>query len=200
MASPEGIIKFQQVWECLPLPDLPSLWELCWWRNLLVRYGLVGASDGVGYGNVSRRCGEGAHFFITGSGTGGLPELRPEHCVEVWAVELEQNLVYSRGLLRPSSESLTHAALYVCSPTIGAVVHAHHGALWHRLWGVVPTTDPAIPYGTPELAYALQELYQQHRLGCSGLIVMGGHKEGLLSFGNTLADAVGVLLYWLTQG
>lgn len=200
MFSSEGLIRFDHAWERLPLAESAELWELCWWRNLLFRQGLIGAFEGIGYGNVSRRCGDGAHFFITGSGTGTLPELRPEHCVEVWAVELERGFLRCRGVVCPSSESLTHAALYLCSPAIGAVVHVHHGWLWDRLREVVPTTDAAIPYGTPELARALRELYRQHRLGCSGLIVMGGHAEGLLSFGATLADAVGVLLYWLTEG
>ncbi len=201
MLKPEGVIKFHDVWQQGPLPDSPLLWELCRWRNLLFRCGLIGATDGVGYGNLSVRCGEGVHFFITGSGTGCLPELRPEHCAEVFAVDIEHNRLFSRGLVRASSESLSHAALYRSSPLIGAVLHVHHHGLWQRLRGRVPTTEEHYTYGTPELALALQSLYHRFSLGQRGLIVMGGHPDGLLSFGATLEEVASLVLEALqTEG
>ncbi|GBD06845.1 Methylthioribulose-1-phosphate dehydratase [bacterium HR21] len=195
MSIPEGVLKFQLDWEQAPLPRTPQLEELCSWRAVLFRHGLIGAgADGVGYGNVSIRSGAGARFLITGTGTGPLPELTPEHCTEVLDADLERNRVRCRGPVRPSSESLTHAALYLCSPEIGAVVHVHDSQLWHRLLNKAPTTAPTIPYGTPELAADIQRLVHSHRLLPSGLIVMGGHPDGLLSFGTTLPEAVTLLL------
>ncbi|MEN3026412.1 MAG: class II aldolase/adducin family protein [Chlorobiota bacterium] len=200
MYASEGTVKFEYQWERIPLPESPQLRELCRWRNLLFRYGLIGAdSAGVGYGNVSIRYGEGARFLITGNGTGRIAELTAEGCSEVMEVDIHRNFLRCRGLVRASSESLSHAALYLSSPAIGAVVHVHHRTLWERLFGVCPTTDPAIPYGTPELALALMRLVVEHRLERRGLIVMGGHKDGLLSFGSTLQEAVQILLQRLTE-
>ncbi|MCS6966564.1 MAG: class II aldolase/adducin family protein [Candidatus Kapabacteria bacterium] len=195
MPPPEGIIKFHQVWEKAPPPMSPLVCQMCFWRNILFQHGLIGATaDGIGYGNVSIRCAPGIRFFITGSGTGGIPELTPEHCTEVVSVDIHRNTLYCRGPVQASSESLSHAAIYQSSPITGAVIHAHHSALWERLCGIVPTTDAAIPYGTPELAQTLIQLHRANRLGGQGLIVMGGHKDGLLSFAPTIEEAASLLL------
>ena len=194
MPAAEAQLPFELEWEAVPLPELPLLQELCLWRDVLFRNGLIGlTADGIGYGNLSVRSGPGAQFFITGTGTGGLPHMSAEHCSEVLEVELHRPRIRCRGLVRPSSESLSHAALYLCSPAIGAVAHVHDAALWHRLRGKLPTAT-ALGYGTPELAADIQRLVREHRLIPSGVIVMGGHQDGLLSFGQTLCEAVTLLL------
>lgn len=200
MSTAEGILKFQLDWEQAPLPNLPQLEELCRWRAVLFRHGLIGASaDGIGYGNVSIRSGPGSRFLITGTGTGTLPELTPEHCTEVLEADLAGNRIRCRGPVRPSSESLSHAALYLCSPAIGAVVHVHDPQLWQHLLGKAPTTAPTIPYGTPELAAEIQRIVSLSRLFSAGILVMGGHRDGLLSFGRTLPEAVTLLLQLRSQ-
>lgn len=200
MPGSEGILKFTLQWEPSPAVRSPQVRQLCFWRNVLFRFRLIGATaDGIGYGNVSVRCGEGAHFFITGTGTGTIPVLTEEHCCEVLQADIEGNFLRCRGPVRASSESLTHAALYLCSPAIGAVVHAHHRILWERLRGVLPTTSEEFAYGTSELARELMHLYHSRGLGTAGLIVMGGHEEGLLSFGRTLREAASLLLRTLRR-
>ena len=62
--------------------EIRSLAELNAYRRRLLDLRLIGLdSNGVGFGNLSVRDGVSAHFYITGSATGGLPELTPTDCV-----------------------------------------------------------------------------------------------------------------------
>lgn len=59
-----------------------ALAELNECQRKLLELCLMGVdSNGVGFGNLSVRDGVSAHFYITGSATGGLPELTPTDCV-----------------------------------------------------------------------------------------------------------------------
>jgi ribulose-5-phosphate 4-epimerase/fuculose-1-phosphate aldolase len=93
-----------------------------------------------------------------------------------------------------SSESLTHAAIYSCSKETNAVIHVHHKEKWNSLLNHAATTPLETAYGTPEMAYAIQNLILKNNIGNNKLIVMGGHEEGLISFGKTLEEATSTLL------
>ena len=82
-------------------------------------------SNGVGFGNLSVRDGVSGNFYITGSATGGLPELTPTDCVRVVAYDFARNWLRYEGAAIPSSESLTHAAIYESDPSTSAVIHCH---------------------------------------------------------------------------
>ncbi len=197
-APREGILRFECHWHPAPPPEHPLVWELCRWRNKLYRVGLIGATpDGIGYGNVSVRSPEG--FFITGTGTGTVPELTPAGCTEVLSADLAANRVVCRGPVRASSETLTHAALYTCSAEVGAVVHVHHRKLWETLLWKLPTTPVEAEYGTVALARAVAALYPACLHHGQRVLVLGGHPEGLLSFGSTLEEAATALLQLLGQ-
>jgi ribulose-5-phosphate 4-epimerase/fuculose-1-phosphate aldolase len=92
-----------------------------------------------------------------------------------------------------SSESLTHAAIYSCSKETNAVIHVHHKEKWNSLLNHTATTASDTPYGTPEMAYAIQDLIRGNKVG-NHIIVMGGHDEGLIFFGNTLEEATRIIL------
>ena len=64
-------------------------------------------SNGVGFGNLSVRDGSTANFYITGSATGGLPELTLTDCARVVAYDFARNWLSYEGTAIPSSESLT---------------------------------------------------------------------------------------------
>jgi len=64
-------------------------------------------------------------LYITGSATGGLPELTPTDCVRVVAYDFARNWLRYEGAAIPSSESLTHAAVYESDPSTSAVIHCH---------------------------------------------------------------------------
>ncbi len=147
--------------------------------------------EGYGFGNVSVRSPEG--FWITGTQTGGLEALAPEHYVLVTDADPETNAVTSVGPLRPSSEALTHAALYLCDAAIGCVLHVHAPRLWQQAERLgLPLTDPAVSYGTPQMS---AEVVRRYRLleRPHGLIAMGGHEDGLVAFGAT-PDAAGAAI------
>ena len=111
-----------------------------------------------------------------------------------------RNLVESRGSVEPSSETMTHAALYDTSPAIRCVLHAHSPVVWRRARELrIPTTDASIPYGTPEMALAVQRLCDSTALSEIRILAMGGHEDGIVVFGRTPEEAGGVLLKWLSR-
>jgi L-ribulose-5-phosphate 4-epimerase len=103
-----------------------GLAELNAYRRKLLDLGLVGLDPtGVGFGNLSVRDGATKNFYITGSATGGIQELTLTHCPKVVAWDFERNHVRYEGSVMPSSESLTHAAIYESDTSAGAVIHCH---------------------------------------------------------------------------
>ena len=191
---PEGIIKFKAHWRetALPYPEL--LPELIHWRQVLYQAGLIGVCpDGIGYGNISRRVPGTGQFLITGSGTGGLPELTETHFSLVKKVITDNNELWCEGPVIASSESMSHAAVYETWPQAGAVLHIHQAEWWKKWLHKLPTTDPTAEYGTVAMAHSIAGLTrtivaqrQQPKV-----IIMAGHPEGIIAFGEDLKDAVG---------
>jgi ribulose-5-phosphate 4-epimerase/fuculose-1-phosphate aldolase len=129
-------------------------------RRKLLEQRLIGLdANGIGFGNLSIRDGISRNFYITGSATGGLPELRPTDCVRVVAYDFARNWLRYEGAAIPSSESLTHAAIYESDPSTSAVIHCHDPLLWRTLLDGVPTSSKAVAYGTPEMAYEIIRLF-----------------------------------------
>jgi ribulose-5-phosphate 4-epimerase/fuculose-1-phosphate aldolase len=151
-------------------------------------------SNGVGFGNVSVRDGVSKNFYITGSATSGLPELTPIDCVRVVAHDFAKNWLRYEGAAIPSSESLTHAAIYESDPSTSAVIHCHDSGLWATLLERVPATSKAVAYGTPEMAYEIMHLFKVSNAHSEKILVMGGHEGGIVTFGEDLEDAFDVLM------
>jgi ribulose-5-phosphate 4-epimerase/fuculose-1-phosphate aldolase len=97
--------------------------------------------------------------------------------------------------VQSSSEALTHAAIYALDPGIRAVVHVHDADRWQALIDRVPTTSREIAYGTPEMAREFQRLYADTDFRVQGIAVMGGHDEGLVSFGKNINQAADRILH-----
>ncbi len=152
--------------------------------------------NGIGFGNISVRQGT-QRFYISGSGTGGLADLRLRDCAYVTAYDFAQNWVRSEGVAIASSESLTHAALYEADEAIGAVIHGHNSDLWRQLRGVAPTTSSKVEYGTPAMAKEVRRLFRETDARTRRLFVMGGHADGFVTFGRDLRDALSVLMHEL---
>lgn len=184
MKPTDGYIKFDCVWERQPIPAEDALLRrLTSLRDTLATMGLIGIyPDGIGYGNVSMRNPRGPGFFITGTATGGLKTLTREHYAWVTDHSVPANRVFCRGLVRASAESLTHAGLYEARPRVCCVAHVHSSRLWQSLAYRIPTTDDTCAYGTPELSEAIRRLGQSE-LNDAGIIVLGGHEEGLMVYG-----------------
>jgi ribulose-5-phosphate 4-epimerase/fuculose-1-phosphate aldolase len=184
---------------CEPLAgDIASfseLGELNAYRRKLLDLSLIGVDPkGIGFGNLSVRDGASKNFYITGSATGGIPELGLANCVKVVGCDFERNQVRYEGSALPSSESLTHAAIYESEATAGAVVHCHNSKLWAALLNQAPTTSRAAEYGTPKLAYEIMQLFTRTNLQSRKIVVMAGHEGGILTFGRDLEEAFAVLM------
>ena len=188
----KGYVQFRCEWTRAAPPAGPPIAELIAWRNRLHQLGLIGVyPDGIGFGNISGRL-PGGGFVISGTATGAVPVAGPEHFTEVLWSDAAANALICRGPVAASSESLSHAAVYEADPVVRVVMHIHHLKMWQELRGVIPTTALSAEAGTPPMADAIRELVRAGVPG--GLFVMGGHREGLVSFGRTADEAGGRLL------
>jgi L-ribulose-5-phosphate 4-epimerase len=169
-------------------------------RRKLLEQRVMGVdSHGVGFGNLSVRDGWTTSFYITGSATGGLPELTPTDCVRVVAYDFAKNWLRYEGTAIPSSESLTHAAIYESDPSTSAVIHCHDSVLWRTLLDRVPTSSKTVAYGTPEMAYEIMRLFKVSDVRSRKIFVMAGHEGGIVTFGKNLEDAFYVAMRELRE-
>ena len=203
MTKEEGYIKFQCDWEQKSFTFAKKNFNhLNDWRKKLFGLDLVGMDDdGIGYGNVSLREENSNRFYITGSKTGRHEDLNKQHYARVIDYDIDKNWIKCVGQAKASSESLTHAAVYESDPSVRGVIHTHHERLWKMLKNKIPTTDPEVEFGTPEMAREIKRLMDQREVRIEKIIVMGGHKEGLITFGRDLEEAGEVLLkYYNVMG
>jgi len=175
------------------------------WREVLWRLGLLGRDpalyQGLGFGNVSARIGPFGDaprgrrtFLITGTQTAGRRSVDlDDFClVERW--DVGRNRVVSRGPVPPSSESLTHGALYDVAPAVRVVLHGHAPEIWRAARALgIPITRPDAANGTPEMALEVQRLFRETALPSTGILAMGGHPDGVIAFGARAEDAGGTL-------
>lgn len=191
MSIDEGYIKYSLEWTPGPAPMPGVAREIENWRRPLYEAGLIGLYQdlGIGFGNISRRCGGPGQFLISGTQTGDIAETSEQHYALVTAVDIDANTVACVGPVRASSEAMTHAAIYALDERIAAVVHVHSRRLWARCLDRLPTTDPGIAYGTPAMAREFARLFADSDFEQAQVAVMGGHEEGLVSFGPSLAGA-----------
>ena len=121
-----GAVKFHYEFTGKELAPFPGFEELNAARQELRRLGLLGVDEsGIGFGNLSMRDGATDSFYITGSGTGGLPSLRLVDYAKVIAWDFERNWLCCEGREIASAESLTHAAVYSMAAEVRVVVHGH---------------------------------------------------------------------------
>jgi L-ribulose-5-phosphate 4-epimerase len=208
----EGVIKFTAEHEERGL-DPRTLGELCCrltaWREILAKTRLVGQDparyEGAGYGNVSGRLGPPnaargeRSFLVTGTQTGGKRCISLDDYCVVRGYDYLKNRVKSFGRLLPSSESMTHAAIYDLSPQIRYVMHGHTPTIWRRAERLrIPTTDARVPYGTPEMALEVGRL-RSASLSEVKILAMGGHEDGVIVFGHTAEEAGQVLITYLAR-
>lgn len=205
MAKQEGVIKFELVYTSGPALPAETLAELNGWRDALYARRLIGQDParygGYGYGNLSCRLApfdappSARRFAISGTQTGHLAALGPEHYALVLACEPEHNRIVATGPIRPSSESLTHGAVYAIDAALRCVLHVHSPELWQQAAQLhLPITDPAVPYGSPEMAAEVRRLFAETAVAERRVFVMGGHEDGIIAFGPTIAAAGDALL------
>lgn len=199
MTEPEGVIKYRLDYTPSTPENYPEFAESNAWRTILYQLGLIGQDaqryGGLAYGNVSFRLGDTLQFVITGSQTGGLPDLTNEHYSTILSVDPKRNHIAASGAIKPSSEALTHAAVYATGHGVKAVVHVHNPLIWrHYQTLALPTIDATIPYGTQAMAEAVLALFDRNLLTETPIFVMLGHEDGVVAFGDSIANASLVLI------
>jgi hypothetical protein len=168
----QGVVKFNCHWnQSGPVISDEQYEIINYWREILFNMDLIGAyENGVGFGNISMRIQGGNQFVITGSSTGEIPELEPGHYVRVNSFNIEDN-----------------------------AVHVHSIELWNELIYKVPTTNPAMDYGTTGLAKDILRLFEDSDVIEKRIIIMSGDRAGILTFGNDMDEAVNVLMEYLRK-
>ena len=194
-APAEGTIKFtvSSHRKTGPLP-LEEYAEVDEYRSRLWRLGLIGWSEsaGYGYGNISARRSAGG-LVISGTQTGHKPALDGSDYVIVDSWDFAANSVSCTGPCLPSSEALSHAALYGRAG-INAVIHVHSRPLWLTLIrdGAL-STEENIPYGSEALYRRLAELVAAI-VELPFILVTKGHEDGVFAAGRDLAEAFGIVV------
>jgi len=211
----DGVIKFQLDHEerLLEQPQLEiGIEELEAWRSIFKQLGIIGQDegkyDGYGFGNLSQRTASG--FLISGTQTGYIGKTTLADYAEVTDWNPLTNSVCSRGMVKPSSESLSHAVIYEMhsegqsegqseeESLVGCVFHVHSPEIWQKAMDLqIPTTDPDIEYGTPEMAEAVQKIVAEN--GLPSVLSMGGHEDGIIAYGRSLSETGLVLMQTLAQ-
>jgi ribulose-5-phosphate 4-epimerase/fuculose-1-phosphate aldolase len=210
MNKEEGVIKFQM--DYTPAAPLPpeQLREINAWRKISYLLQLIGQMPerygGYGFGNISQRLAPldapqtQRRFVVSGTQTGGLADLTEEHYAVVTAYYPEQNRLVAKGPIRPSSESLTHGAIYDLADEVRWVIHAHSPHIWRHAAALeLPATDPGVAQGTPEMAAAVRRLFAETKVREQLIFSMGGHEDGVVSFGRTAEEAGTVMLTYLAR-
>lgn len=196
----EGYIKFQADWKQTPHIKTKDIIQLNYWRNEMYQQNWIGAyENGIGFGNISERWKNTDHFIISGSATGNFPVLTADHYALVTEVNIKENRLYCEGATIASSESMSHAVIFDALPWVNAVIHLHDLENWEKLLYHLPTTPKEIPYGSCEMAYAIQDLIKNTTLAEQKIFIMAGHIEGIFAFGKDMKEASEVIFAHLEK-
>jgi L-ribulose-5-phosphate 4-epimerase len=195
-AIQEGYIKFKCHFDEVRIEIPEELFApLNYWRNFLRDKGWIGSyPDGIGFGNISIRIPGTDSFYITGSATGSIANLEPDHYALVEKCDPKGNAIWCKGLRQASAESMSHYTVYKTIAKAEAVVHIHNLSLWDKYLNVLPTTAGEVSYGTPEMAYEIERILKLPETKIKRAAVMGGHKEGIISYGISVEEAVKAMI------
>lgn len=191
----DGVTKFEARHAPGPLPlEAAAVAPLLLpWRDRLFAAGGIGQDDarydGAGFGNVSMRTASG--FVISGTQTQRRTEGRADDFALVTTCDVEANRVTSEGPTPPSSEAMTHHAIYAAAPDAGAVVHIHSPAVFSRRDALgLAAISKDIAYGTPQMAFATMALVSSNVRA----FVMLGHEDGVVVWDHSIDAAAQVAL------
>ena len=155
--------------------------QLLYWCQRFDKLGLAPKSAG----NLSFRTKQG--FIITATGV-ELRAAEKANLVEVLKVEIQevQILVYAKGRVVPSKESVLHSEIYNLRPEINAVFHTHDQLVVELADELkLPCTEGEQPRGSYELVKEVERmlcLMEDVRY-----LVLRNH--GVIAMGETMAEA-----------
>jgi L-ribulose-5-phosphate 4-epimerase len=164
-------------------------------RQWLVNSKLLGNNPhkygGLDYGNISTKSSDGT-IIISGTQTSHFRAMSYECYAMITGYDLNVPWICSTGMSKPSSEALTHLAIYDCDSQLGAVIHVHSPYLWLR--NDLLRTDKSAEYGSQEMVSEVQRLFVETDVRDRGIFIMAGHEDGVMVFGKDLSSAVNRLI------
>ncbi len=208
----EGVTKFTLVHQkhnlYFNIQTKKELVELNTWRHRMFVKDVIGCDIsryGACYGNVSIRTDQQIHakrfrsFLISATQTGNLEHIGEQHYARVYHYDHRKNKVWSEGPKEPSSESMTHGAIYDLPLDIKVIFHIHSPQLWHDAVKLgIMISNPNIAYGTPEMAQEVHRLFQEENLTQKKIFSMGGHEDGIIAFGENTEQVAQLLLSYFS--
>ena len=205
MADSEGVIQFAYNLESpKTLLDDHLFKGLNAWRRVFKDLDLIGQDPerygGLGFGNVSARDpNDASGFVITASQTGRLKTLTPRHYVQITGYNLDRFWIDAEGDRPPSSEALTHAALYSADARIDWIFHGHSPDIFERAEMLkLPTIPEHVTYGSPAMAQAVTDLLESN-MSRPIIFISLGHTDGVFACGPTSRDAGSLLVTTLAR-
>ena len=185
----DGVIKYNFNFQASkPLPNsLFSKIESV--RERLFALNLIGVTDeGIGFGNISERLTKDS-FVITGTQTGALSKLQGEHYALIEAYNDKAFYLKSSGVIKPSSEALTHGTIYNLSSKIRGVIHIHSKEIWNFMLKQDYLKTKNVEYGTEEMIDEVNRIFSAINSLDNPKFAMAGHEDGIMIFGETLLQA-----------
>ncbi len=191
----EGVIKFKFNLKMAPKIEEKHFIHLEKWRAILFKMNLIGEYpiDKVGFGNLSAKVSQDSNeFIITGTQTGKYPHLNGSQYTRITKCDPKKMTIDAIGPIAPSSETITHHVIYSISSKINVVFHVHHKDLWqYMLNNGYDKTPENVDYGTKEMAEAAKKCIGDKS---SGIFVMAGHEDGIVSYAPTVEEAGKIIL------
>ncbi len=174
-------IRFETVFLSNNSPDDERTNQLIYWAQRFDKLGLAPKSAG----NLSFRTKRG--FVITATGV-ALRAAEKENLVEVLRVEIEQAqiVLYVKGKVVPSKESVLHSGIYGSRPGISAVFHIHDQLIVELADELkLPCTEGEQPRGSYELVKEVDRVLRLTE--DTKYLVLKNH--GVIAMGETLEEA-----------
>ena len=201
----EGVIKYELKFIAQKIKIFQQFQKLTYWRSNCFKEGIIGQNsekyDAYAYGNLSCRVLEGStEFYITGTQTSAKEIIDIADYSLVTRYDIKQNLLVATGLVAPSSEALTHAAVYQLNNRIQYVIHVHSEKIWlARQTLKLLTTAENVAYGTPEMAAEVKRLFKNCNAEKAQIFAMAGHEDGIICFASDIDDAGNLLMATLRK-
>ncbi|MEJ5245728.1 MAG: class II aldolase/adducin family protein [Bacteroidota bacterium] len=184
----EGYIKYNTICIGNEYPEATNIVDLQVLRNELKIKNLIGMlPGGIGYGNVSKRWND--KFIVSGSQTGGEAILSCSDYSIIHDYDILQNTLVYSGLRLPSSETITHLAIYSAKPKTKFVAHLHNKEIWEKLIKDGFKTNGFSEYGTVEIALEAKD-YVSGLSDDEGIFALSGHEDGVIAFSDELKSII----------
>jgi ribulose-5-phosphate 4-epimerase/fuculose-1-phosphate aldolase len=208
----EGVVQF--AFDLSSEPGVDPSPDLLAWRELMMRLQLIGQQadryGGYGFGNLSQRIlsddqndqndrEDKAEFIISASQSTHLSHENPAAWSTIDVINFERFWIEARSKQPPSSETLTHAAIYAAEPKANWVLHAHNPEIWRNAETLkLPAIAEHVPYGSMAMTRAVAMLLQTH-VSRPLVFVTLGHEDGVFALGATARDTGGLLVSYLSK-